>query len=80
VKTPSGKQIACPTCASTDLRWSNKPDYLNFVMAFLFRDPIRCCRCGLRFYRRALTDGEYEKKVAPKPASRHDEPDETDDE
>jgi C4-type Zn-finger protein len=62
LKTPSGEQIECPSCAGTDLRWSNRPHFLNFFMAFLFRDPIRCCRCGFRFYERALTDVEYEQK------------------
>ena len=59
VKTPSGEQIECPSCGSTDLRFSNKPHFLNFLMAFVLRDPIRCCRCRFRFYQRALTDAEY---------------------
>lgn len=62
MKTPSGEQIACPSCRSTDLRWSNKPELMNFFMAFVFRDPIRCCGCGYRFYRRALTDVEYDRQ------------------
>jgi C4-type Zn-finger protein len=66
VRKPTGERIECPSCASTDLRWSNKPHFLNFVMAFVFRDPIRCCACGFRFYRRALTDTEYADQVKRK--------------
>ena len=61
MKTPSGEQIVCPSCRSTDLRWSNKPHIMNFVMAFAFRDPIRCCACGYRFYRRGFSDVEYDR-------------------
>jgi C4-type Zn-finger protein len=79
VKTPSGEQIECPSCGSTNLRWSNKPHFMNFFMAFLFRDPIRCCECSFRFYGRALTDVEYEKEQARKSAGhRHAEEEEED--
>jgi len=74
VKTPSGQQIQCPSCGSTDLRWSNQPHYLNYVMAFLFRDPIRCCACRYRFYRRALTDMEYAAKVERAAGGRDEDP------
>ena len=39
---------------------------MNFWMAFLFRDPIRCTDCGFRFYERALSDLEYEREKAKK--------------
>jgi len=69
VKTPSGRQIECPSCRSTDLRWSNKPHFMNYIMAFVSRDPIRCCGCGFRFYQRAFTDLEYEQAYGRKPAA-----------
>jgi C4-type Zn-finger protein len=72
VKTPSGDQIQCPLCGSADLRWSNQPHLLNYVMAFVFRDPIRCCGCGYRFYRRALSDLEYAAKIG-QPSAGEDE-------
>jgi len=66
LKTHSGETIECPSCGSTDLRWSNKPHFMNWVMAFASRDAIRCCQCGFRFYERALSDVEYqERKRAP---------------
>jgi C4-type Zn-finger protein len=68
VKRPSGLPIECPSCGSADLRWSNKPHFLNFLMALVFRDPLRCCRCGFRFYGRALTDAEYQQKFGRKSA------------
>ena len=71
MKNPSGKQIVCPSCGAADLRWSNQPHILNFFMAFLLRDPIRCIGCGFRFYARALTDLEYEKEQARKSPGRH---------
>ena len=81
MKTPSGEQIECPSCGSTKLRWSNKSDYMNFLMAFVFRDPIRCCECGFRFYERALTDLEYDQEVNRKlRGRRHGEEDEDEEE
>jgi len=70
VKTPSGEKIECPSCGSGDLRWSNKPHILNFIMAFVMRDPIRCCKCGYRFYQRAMTDAEYQKEHGRRTATR----------
>lgn len=76
MKTPSGEPIQCPSCGSADLRWSNQPHFLNFVMAFAFRDPIRCCDCGFRFYRRALSDVEYAQKVERTSGARSQDEDE----
>jgi C4-type Zn-finger protein len=80
VKNPSGEQIECPSCGSTDLRWSHKPHFMNFLMAFLFRDPIRCNDCSYRFYERALSDVEYEKETQKKQKGRKPESDSEDDE
>jgi C4-type Zn-finger protein len=71
MKRRSGAQIECPSCRRTDLRWSHKPHYLNFIMALVFRDPIRCCRCGCRFYARAFTELEYEQMFGRKPREQH---------
>ena len=71
MKRRSGAQIECPSCKSTELRWSHKPHNLNFIMALAFRDPIRCCRCGFRFYARAFTELEYDQMFGRKPREQH---------
>jgi len=79
VKKPTGEEVECPSCGSTDLRWSSKPHWMNFLMAFLSRDPVRCNECGFRFYARAFSDLEYENEVLKKHKGHRLPPEQEDD-
>lgn len=63
VKDRRGQFVPCPSCGSTDLRYSDRIRPLDLFWWLLGKQALRCRKCRTRFYER--TDEAVTKMWVP---------------